>query len=130
MLIGVLVGLTACGYSPQNAVRPTRVPPPPCVGNDTVYGLADQARGVQPAQPTGIVLPPSELRGTVDVMMIVDARGHVEPNDIGLSVVGGRDLSSRVAAAMRERVAGYSFYPAVFHGCAVRFLYQVRISKE
>lgn len=117
----------ACGGNsqpPSHFVIP--LPPPPCIGNDTVYApvLADTARGLSMAEANTLMLPPSGMRGTAQVRMLVDAMGHVEQDSIKIRGQTGPDSLALARTLSRDR-----FTPARLGACSVRSWFDIKLSR-
>ncbi len=115
-----LLALTGCLFGRHGAPRES-LPPPPCVGDTTVYTAADS--GVSPPSPKVPIAPPLDLAARhLTVEGIVEPDGTVRQSRVVVS--GGAAADSQLAAALRQT----SFRPAVRHGCAVRFTLPVTVS--
>jgi hypothetical protein len=93
--------------------------PAPCAGDTTVYASADTTRGVTPARPTAIVLPPGapSRKGLREIRFVVDPTGRVERATIRITIDGAPADDRYV----RRSVEAYEFEPATRGACAVRF---------
>src|SRR5437660_1626302 len=98
--------------------------PVACVGDSTVYTLADTSNGVVPAQPKLLILPRGFVgpqRVTVAALVGVDGRPERGRTRI---VASGGDTSDQAALdAMRST----AFAPATRNGCAVRSWFQITL---
>jgi len=117
-----LIGV-ACS-PPTPTPQPELVTPPPCAQNDTIYGLADSARGVRGAFLRRIVLPPPSLHGTIHLRVLVDAFGKTNPD----SVTVLERASPKQLQSARQFVTQLNYFPATLQGCAVSYWFEFTIS--
>ena len=125
LLPSMLIG-TACSQSTP-AAPPTSLVfiPAPCARNDTAYSPADTLKGVQPASARTIQIPPRDFRGPAHLRILVDARGRPEVD----STLVLSSLSPGQERIARQIPAQMTFMPAVFRGCAVRFWFEMTVTR-
>ena len=92
--------------------------PAPCIGNDTVYTLAemDTFARFHPPSALVIVLPSNGFRDSAEVRALVDAHGRVVADSV--KVIGA--TSQRDSLALTSTIHAARFRPATLGDCAVR----------
>ena len=98
----------------------------PCPRADSAFALvaADTLRGFSLPALTVSVLPPSEFRGSGDVLLLVDAHGKVVRDSTKV-----RGISSREDSLLLARSSGgFQFRPARYQSCSISAWFSYKVS--
>jgi len=98
-----------------------------CVGDSTVYTLADTSKGVVGATPKMLIAPRGGVGPQpVTIAALVGVDGRPERGRTRIVASGGPASDQLVLDAMRST----TFTPAMRNGCAVRYWFEITYSTK